>query len=355
MKRTIRKIVWPALGVALVAVLVWLAGPARVLGAAVDSAGHPGLLAAAVGLMLLAQGLFLAKWTALLRLAHAGLDLRQSLRLFGTVHLVGFVTPGRTGEVAVAMLAGGPGGSLTSIAVCNRILESTWILCAGSLAAVLLLPGGDQAGRLWVVVPVLAMMIGALVVLARRPWAEAVLGGLRRLLARFDRWRPIRWLLAQETEYEHTIERFHDSNARLLRPVPLAAFTALMLAVWTALAAAHWMLMAATVAPAEQLGFDVVLAVMLVAALGMFVSPVPGGLGVSELGAVAVLHLLGYPRAGATTGDTTAVYAAFLLLGRLLLYGSVLVLYAAGRLFGRPIETSETGRETTTNAETPSS
>jgi uncharacterized protein (TIRG00374 family) len=337
-KPKVLRIVWPALGVILLAGMILWSGPAQVLDALAAARDRPGLLAAALGLFAAAQAVFLLKWHWMSRRVGAGLGFRQSLRLFGTLMLVGTFTPGRAGELVVPLLMRG-GGRLTGVVLVNRLLESTSTVCGGLLAAMLLLTDDPRAGRLWQVGLVLAVFLAALVVLSRRRYTAAVLAAARACLRPAAGWRPVARLLDAEERWAAELEPFYEANERLLRPGPILVFGALMLLLWLLMVWGNQLLIQATVPPGEkEVRFLVVLAVVAASALAMFVSPIPGGLGLSEFTVVALLGRLGYePQA----------FVPFLILVRVAFYGVVVLLYLLGRVVGR--EVGEPATEPPTN------
>jgi len=119
---------------------------------------------------------FFVKWHLLSRLAGAAVTVRQSLRLFGTLCLVGAFTPGRAGELAVPAVMRG-GGGMTGVALVNRLLESAWTVSAAVLVAVLVFRGDSRSARLWLLGPVLLVFVGLTVVLSRRRLTVGLLGG----------------------------------------------------------------------------------------------------------------------------------------------------------------------------------
>jgi len=319
---------WLLAGLVLLAGVIGWSGPSAVLAALGRSSGHPGRLAAAGGLFAAAQAVFLLKWHWMSRLAGAGLGLRQSLRLFGTLMLVGTFTPGRAGELAVPLLMRG-GGRLTGVALVNRLLESTGTLCAGLLAAMLLLSHDPRAAGLWQAGVVLAVFVGVLVVLSRRRYTAAVLAAARACLRPMARLRPVGWLLAKEEQCAGGLEHFHEANERLLRPGPVTVFAALMVVIWLVMVWGNLLLIQATVAEGgKEVTFLVVMAVVAASALAMFVSPIPGGLGLSEFTAAALFGQLGYE---------PGAFVPFLLLMRLVFYAVVILLYLVGRVAGEDL------------------
>ncbi len=336
MKRQTRNLVAFAVGLALLVGVVWYLGP-RAAWEALGTAGrHPGLLAAALGLFALAQVGFLAKWHLIARLAGAEVDLRQSLRLFGTLYLIGTFTPGRAGELAVPLLMHG-GGKLTAVALVNRLLEGAWTLAAGILAAFIVFR--DDPGRMpfWFFGLVLVGFIIVMGVLRNRRATEALRSIVRASLRPLQRLRAVTWLLEREQRYKDSIEEFHRANARLLRPWAIFLFGVLMLGIWVAMISTNYLLIDATIAPGgKAVPFAVIFAVMIVNALAIYLSPIPGGLGVSEISASALFGYLGYE---------ADKFITFLLLARLMLYATVILFYLVGRAAGRDLAPAAAGAE----------
>jgi len=92
---------------------------------------------------------------------------------------------------------------------------------------------------------------------------------------------------------------------------------------------ANWLLIQAVVPPGEKaITFATVFAVMMVGTAAMFLSPIPSGVGLTEVTAVALFQHLGHPQ---------PELVSFLLLWRVLLYTAVLGLFVTGQLAGRPL------------------
>jgi uncharacterized protein (TIRG00374 family) len=328
-KRTSWRIVWLAVGLALLAWVVWQANPARAVGAMLTAfVDHPGLLAGAVGLFAATLVGFFLKWHLMSRVAGAPVDARQSLRLFSTLYLVGTFTPGRAGELVVPLLMRG-GGQLTGVALVNRVLESLWTVFAAVLAAWMIFRGDPRSGRLWVLLVILAAFAAAAVILSRRRLTAGLVGFGRACLAPFRRWAPVAWLLRLEGKHARGLEQFYDANERILRPAPVLLFCLLMAAIWLMMILANYLLICAVVPPGEkEITFLVVFTVMVVGAAAMFLSPIPGGVGLSEFTSVALFGYLGYPQ---------PEFVSFLLLSRLILYAAVGLLYLIGQVAGRAL------------------
>jgi uncharacterized protein (TIRG00374 family) len=320
--------VWLLVGLALLGWVVWRADPAKAVGAMLTAFTHPGPLSGALALFVATLVGFFVKWHLMSRLAGAPVDARQSLRLFSTLYLVGTFTPGRAGELVVPMLMRG-GGQLTGVALVNRVLESLWTVFAAVLAAWLIFRGDPRSSRLWILLVVLAAFVVAAVILSRRRLTAGLVGLVRACLVPFRRLAPVAWLLRLEEKHARGIEQFYDANERILRPAPVLLVSLFLAAIWLMMILANYLLVRAVVPPGEkEITFLVVFTVMVVGAAAMFLSPIPGGVGLSELTAVALFGYLGYPQ---------PEFVSFLLLSRLILYAAVGVLYMVGQVAGRPL------------------
>ena len=326
MRRTSWRIVWLLVGLGLLVWVVWRADPAKAAAAMLDAFAHPGLLAGAVGLFAATLVGFFLKWHLMSRLAGAPVDARQSLRLFSTLYLVGTFTPGRAGELVVPLLMRG-GGQLTGVALVNRLLESLWTVFAAVLAAWMIFRGDPRSSHLWVLLVILAAFVVVAVILSRRRLTAGLIALVGACLAPFRRFRSAAWLLRLEEKHARGIEQFYDANERILRPGPVLLVSLLLAAIWLMMILANWLLIHAVV-PDSGVTFGTVFAVMVVGAAAMFLSPIPGGVGLSEFTSVALFGYLGYPQ---------PEFVSFLLLARLILYATVGVLYVVGRVAGRAL------------------
>ncbi len=325
------EIIWLLVGVLLLAGLVPLVyghdWPAA-LAALRHALDKPGYLFAALGLFVATLGVFLLKWHLMSRRVGAGLSWRQSLRLFGTLYLVGTFTPGRAGELLVPVLMRG-GGRLTGVAFTNRVLESSWTAFVGAIVIFFLFAGSADSAKLWILAPVILFFILATVILSRRRFTQALFRLIRFCLRPFAGFGPIARLLALDEKYAGALEPFYDANERLLRPAPVLFFSLLMLSIWVIMAAGNYLLIIGTVPEGgKAVSFLVVLALITVNAVTSFLSPIPGGLGLSQGLQLVLLSLLGYKKED---------FGAFVLLALIEFYVAVLLFYLAGRFFGRPL------------------
>jgi uncharacterized protein (TIRG00374 family) len=324
------EIVWLLVGLLILAGLVpavyghdWAAARTA-LGQALAS---PGLLLAALALFFAALCASLLKWHYMSRRVGAGFSWRHSLRLFGTLYLVGTFTPGRAGELFVPVLMRG-GGRLTGVALVNRVLEGSWTVFVGAIVIISLFAGSVDNARLWALAPVVLVLLAAVTVLSRRRFTKALFALGRACLKPFARFGPVARLLALDEKYAAALEPFYDANERLLQPASVLVFSLLMLVIWIATTAANYLLVLASVPDAQQVTFLIVLALITVNAVATFLSPIPGGLGLAQGLQLVLLASLGYKKED---------FGAFVLLALLEFYAAVLLFYLAGRFLGRPL------------------
>lgn len=336
MKSRSWRILWLAVGLALLGLVLWRSDPRKTWDQLLRAIEHPWLLAAAVGLLAAAQACFFLKWHLMSRLAGAAASARQSLRLFSTLFLVGTFTPGRAGELAVPLLMRG-GPRLMSVTLVNRILESATTVAMGAVAFLFVFTSGQRVRDTVVLAAVLGCFVLAMVILSRRQWTERLFDALRRCLRPMERWRSVARLVAREDRIRAALGPFYEANRRLLQWPVVLLLGVMMVLIWLVMVAANGALIQATVDSSSGAPVTVphLLAVMAVIAVSMFVSPTPGGLGVSEGAAVLFFRQLGYSQD----------FVPFLLLSRLGLYLVIGLFFVIGRMLGRPLPEPEAQAE----------
>lgn len=328
MKRPRAQLLWLAIGLILLAAVIYWNDPAAIWRAFLAALGRPWLLLGAMGLFAATQAGFYLKWHLISRLAGADPDARQSLRLFATLYLVGTFTPGRAGELAVPLMMRG-GARLTGVALVNRILESSVTVLMGLVAIVMVVASGHTILHAMVLAAFLGLFVVAMIVLSRRRLTERLLGVVRFFLRPVAKLRPVAWALAKEQQVEAHLGPFYEANERLLRLPNVLLFCGIMLAIWLMMVAANYLLILATVG--DVVAASHVLAAIAVSAVAMFLAPVPGGVGVSEWGVIAFFQRLRYSHN----------FAPFLLLSRIGLYIVIVLFYLVGVWLGRELPPAE--------------
>lgn len=290
---------WGAWGTAAAALLVlaamlWFGDVGSVL--ATLRGLDPWALAGALGLVTVAYALRFGKWHLFVRTLRLPVPAGRSLQVF-LAGLMMVVTPAKVGEVWKSVLLAGDGipvaRSLPAVAM-ERFLD----LLAVSLLAVAGL--AVLAGATWAAPATLAL--AALALLALR-WTRLWHG----LLDRLARWRRA----ARAAAFLRTA---YDGAHRLATPRPLALGGAIALAAWSLEGASLWLLL-------EGLGVEVspatAIAAFCLGTLAGVASLLPGGLGTTEAGMVAILVAQGVP-------DGAAVAATLLARACTLGYGAAL-------------------------------
>jgi uncharacterized protein (TIRG00374 family) len=226
---------------------------------------------------LLAAGNYLvrfARWQVYLRVLGLRVEARDSLLVF----LAGFsltVTPGKLGEAVKAFLLrashGIPAARTAPIVVAERVTDLLALLLLALVGV-----GHFDIDRRFLVAAAVVVGGGVLVV-SIDPLAELALGLAARLPG-LRRFAP-------------KLREMHESTAALLHPKPLVLATAIATASWFLECLAFWVV----VRGFPGAGLDVRAATFIYASMTIAgaLSFLPGGLGVTEAGMLALLVKLG--------------------------------------------------------------
>ncbi len=260
---------------------------ARAVGAAL---AHFSWGAAAAGLALAAgnYGIRWARWEYYLR----RLGLRLAFRDSALVFLSGFaltVTPGKLGEAVKALLLRQsheiPAARTAPIVVAERITDL--------LALLLLALGGVftfHIDRRFLGAGAIAVGL-VLAVIGSESLAE-------RLFALTER-------VPRAARFVPKLREFHGAATTLLRPGPLVVTTALSVGSWFLECLAFWVVVRGF--PGALLGLQAATFIYAAMTVAGALSFLPGGLGVTEAGMLALLGTL-----GTGIGRGTAAAATFL-------------------------------------------
>ena len=224
-----------------------------------------------------------------------------------------------------------------SVVLVNRLLESATTVAMGSVAFLVVFTSGHPIRDMLVLGAVLGCFVLSVVILSHRRCAECLLDALRRCLRPLEQWGPVARLVAREDGIRAGLGPFYETNRRLLRWPVVLLLSVLMLLIWLIMAAANNSLIQATVdfSGGKAVTVPHLLAVMAVMAVSMFLSPTPGGLGVSEGASVLFFRQLGY----------TQDFVPFLLLGRICLYLVIGMFFVFSQVAGRPLPDPGVGAE----------
>jgi glycosyltransferase 2 family protein len=281
-----RVLVGVAAGVAVyVAFSVW--ADARSVGAALAGFAWP-VFAAALGLAALNYVIRFGRWQYYLRVLGLSVPAGESFLIF----LGGFaltVTPGKLGEAVKALLLresrGIPAARTAPIVIAERLTDLVGLLLLAAVGAFTF-----EVDRTFLFVAT-GLIVFGLVVVSVEPLARFALGLVTRLpgLNRFS---------AKLTE-------FYESTATLLKPRPLALAVGFSVASWYCECVAFWMIVGAFPGASIDLqGATFIYAAMTIAGA---ISFLPGGLGVTEAGMLALLS-----RFAVGAGRGVAAAATFL-------------------------------------------
>jgi uncharacterized protein (TIRG00374 family) len=275
-----------AAGVAVyVGFSIW--ADARAVGAALAGFSWT---AAALGLLLAAANYLVrfVRWELYLRLLGVRVPLAESFLIF----LAGFsltVTPGKLGEVLKAFLLrasrGVPAARTAPIVIAERFTDLVGLLALAAVGAFTF----DVDRRFLAAAG--ALIVLGLVVISVEPLALFFVRLAGRLPG-LGRRAP-------------KIEEFYRSTAALLRPAPLAAAAVLSVVSWWFECAAFWLIVAGF--PGATIGLAPATFIYAAMTIAGALSFLPGGLGVTEAGMLALLTQL-----GTGTGKSVAAAATFI-------------------------------------------
>lgn len=248
----------------------------------------------ALGLHIGAHLFWAARYSVLARCFGAPVTVGQAWRIVTAGVFGGAVTPGRLGGEgikAATMMRGGLSGTQTSrILLADRFTDLVFFLMMGIIALILLpsVFGSAAASVQWFAylgVAALAVAVTLLVVVLQKPAALSnVIHGAATLWARLMRRRLPKW----KEEFEQLVRDVRGGVWALHRESPLRVITAyvLTLANWLAEFAVLWTVLWA-------FGFAVpfwkVVMVGVILVIVMNIPITPGGSGVAEIVALALL------------------------------------------------------------------
>jgi uncharacterized protein (TIRG00374 family) len=221
------------------------------------------------------------------------LGLRQSIRTAdsATVFLAGFaltVTPGKLGEAVKAVLLrashGIPAARTAPIVIAERVTDLVALL----LLALVGVFSFDVDKRFLLIGA--AVVAAGLVVVSVDPLAKAAI----RIAGRLPGLRRV----------AHRLEEFHAHTAVLLAPGPLVAATAIATGSWFFECLAFWVVVHGF--PGAAVGLRAATFIYATMTVAGALSFLPGGLGVTEAGMLALLV-----RFGSGLGRGSAAAATF--------------------------------------------
>jgi uncharacterized protein (TIRG00374 family) len=263
---------------------VW--ADARNVGRALASFAWTAALAG-VGLALCNYLVRFVRWHYYLRVLGLKVPAGESLLVF----LGGFaltVTPGKLGEAVKAFLLrqsrGIPAARTAPIVIAERFTD---------LLGLLLLTGAGvftfEVDRRFLAAGALLIGLGLLVVSV-----ESIAAVALRLLGRVPGIR----------RFAHKLEEFYRATAALLRPGPLAVAVVLSVVSWSFECLAFWLVVRGF--PGATLALRAAVFIYSTMTVAGALSFLPGGLGVTEMGMLALLGKL-----GTGTGRSVAAAATF--------------------------------------------
>ncbi|MEO8213224.1 MAG: lysylphosphatidylglycerol synthase transmembrane domain-containing protein [Myxococcales bacterium] len=296
-----------AAGVAIyVGVSIW--ANAREVGQALARFYWPAALAAAA-LAAGNYGLRWVRWEFYLRRLKIRISTADSVLVF----LAGFaltVTPGKLGEAVKALLLrqshGIPAARTAPIVIAERITDLIALLLLALVGVFTF-----ELDRRFLAAGAAAVAI-TLLVIGSETLSERILGTLERV-KRLARFVP-------------KLREFHAATALLLRPVPLLITTLLSAGSWFLECLAFWLVVRGF--PGAQLGVQAATFIYAAMTVAGALSFLPGGLGLTEAGMLALLTTFGSGIPRGTAAAATFVTRACTLWFAVAIGVAALMLYA---------------------------
>jgi uncharacterized protein (TIRG00374 family) len=262
-----------------------------------------------VGLIIIGQQFIpFTKWVIMCRRTKMDLKIKEVLFLSSNVLVGGIITPARTGEFVTALFVKEMKGKVSSIVLFNRVIESSiTLLIAIFVFGVLLrnfLPSES-----WIFI---GAALGIILFLlygfsTKERFGLFIFSKGKKLLIFLKGIKFFGRILNLEERIVREVGHFYQSMRSLFSWRTVLILIFLTCIIWTIMAFANWFLFLSV---GIRVSFKIVIAVMVLSAIGSFISPTPGGIGLGDIPVVYFLFLNGYHEN----------VGAYLLLGRLAVY-----------------------------------
>lgn len=269
-----------------------------------------GYLLMAVGLIIIAQQFIpFIKWVIMCRKTEMGLSLREIFYLSSGIIAGGIVTPGRSGEFVTAFFVRKMKGRVSSMVFLNRVVESSITLLI-SILIFGVLYRNFLTSKSWILIGTsFGIALFLLYVFAMKKKAGIfMLSKGKRFLMVLKKFKVFQMILNLEDRIIREVEHFYTSFKKLLswQTIPvLVIFTCL---TWALMVVANWSIFRSV---GSEVPFTIIMGVMVLSAIGSFVSPTPGGIGLGDIPPVYFLFINKY----------NENVGAFILIGRVASYG----------------------------------
>jgi uncharacterized protein (TIRG00374 family) len=252
----------------------------------------PSHLLASVGLIVIGQQFIpFIKWVIMCHKAKMGLKLERILFLSSSILLGGTFTPARTGEFAVAFFINETKGNISSIVLFNRVLESSFTLLMTILIFSLFFRN-FLPSKSWILIGLVLGVISILCLLVvKKSWGIFILSKGKKVLIRLKKHKPFQIILNLEEKIVMEVNLFYTTMKRLFSPRVVVVLILFTLTSWVIMMGANRFLFSSV---GSYVPFSIIAAVMVLSAIGSYLSPTPGGIGIGDIPPVYFLFINGY-------------------------------------------------------------
>lgn len=262
-----------------------------------------------VGLIIIAQQFIpFIKWVIMCRKTEMGLNTEEILSLSSSIIAGGIITPGRSGEFVTALFVKKTKGKVSSMVFLNRVIESSITLLI-TIFIFGVLFRKFLTLKSWISVgAALGVALSLLYIFAtkERVGIYMLLMG-KKLLMTLERVKLFQMILKLEDKIVKEVEHFYLSMKSLLSWQIILGLALLTCFIWALMVIANWTLFQSV---GMEVPVTIILGVMVLSAIGSFISPTPGGIGLGDIPPVYFLFANGYQKN----------VGAFILLGRVTVY-----------------------------------
>ena len=245
-----------------------------------------------VGLIVIGQQFIpFMKWVIMCRKAKMGLKWERILFLSSSILLGGTFTPARTGEFAVALFINETKGNISSIVLFNRVLESSFTLLMTILIFSLFFRKFLPSKSWILIVFVVGVILILYMLVVKESWGIFILSKGKKILTSLRKYKLFQIILNLEERIVAEVSLFYTTMKRLFSLRTVLVLFLFTLTSWVIMMGANWLLFSSV---GSHVPFVMIAGVMVLSAIGSYLSPTPGGIGVGDIPPVYFLFINGY-------------------------------------------------------------
>jgi len=232
------------------------------------------------------------KWIIMLKRIGMKTKIRETFFISSYILMSGIITPGRTGEFIIPFVIKEGKGMISSSVLFNRFIESFLTLLFAVIIFLFVFDGFIAFKTLLLIgMLFVCMYIILCVFVTKRRFESLIINIGNQLLLKLKRIRFLNVILKKEERFAKEIESFYQSNRSLFSWNIIFSFIFLTMLTWVVMIGANY---AFFLSVGIDVPFKIILAVMILGAIGMFLSPTPAGIGLGDIPPVYFLYLNGY-------------------------------------------------------------